>query len=172
MRSRATHLEEENLDPSEKYSLDEAHLKFAKQTNGKTWELLTKPNRSAQESAEMIEAAYTSLYHWRLVGTAVNLQRGEWLIARVFTVLGQAEPALRYAERCLDLASAHHNLMEDFDIAFAYEGMARALALNTKIDKAKKFWTQARAAGNQIADAEDKKIFDEDFAGGDWYGVK
>ena len=160
------------MDTPEKYSLDEAHLKFAKQTNGKVWNLLNKPDRSTQESAEMIEAAYTSLYHWRIVGTAVNLQRGEWLIARVYTVLGQAEPALRYAQRCLDLTNAHRNLMEDFDIAFAYEGMARALALNSKIEEAKKFWAQARAAGDQIADAEDKQIFDDDFNGGEWYGIK
>ena len=160
------------MDTPEEYSLDEAQLKFAKQTNGKVWNLLDKPNRSADETAEMIEAAYTSLYHWRFAGTQVNRQRGEWLIARVLTVTGNANTALHHAQRCLDLTQAHRNEMQDFDLAFAYEGMARALALNGKIDEAKHFWAQARAAGDQIVDAEDKKIFDEDFAGGEWYGVR
>jgi len=35
------------MDTPEEYSLDEAQLKFAKQTNGKVWNLLDKPNRSA-----------------------------------------------------------------------------------------------------------------------------
>ena len=137
------------MDAPEKYTLDEAHGKYARQTNGKVWNLLRQPHRSADENAEMIEAAYTSLYHWRFAGAKVNLQRGEWLIARVYTVLGQAESALRHAQRCLDLTNAHRDQMEDFDIAFAYEGRARALALSGKMDEAKKFMAQAHSGARK-----------------------
>jgi hypothetical protein len=50
--------------------------------------------------------------------------------------------------------------------------MARVLALGGKIDEAKKSLGQAQVAGDQIADAKDKKIFDDDFNGGEWYEIK
>ncbi|MGD2253444.1 MAG: hypothetical protein PVF70_11080, partial [Anaerolineales bacterium] len=108
----------------EAYTLHEAHREFAKRSNGRVWQLLEKPARSADENIEMAAAAYTSLYHWAHVGTEVHRQRGEWLIARVHTVLGEDDLALRHARRCLELTERHKEQLEDFDLAFAYEGIA------------------------------------------------
>ena len=160
------------MDDQEKYSLEEAHKWFARQANGKVWQLLGKASRSAAEDDEMVEAAYASNYHWRSAGIEVNLQRGAWLIAHVYTVLGEARPALLQARRCLDLTDQYQGQMKDFDVAYAWEGKARALALSGLQDEAKKYLVLAQAAGEAIAGAEDRQIFLGDLNKGEWYGIK
>ncbi len=61
--------------------------------------------------------------------------------------------------------------MQDFDFAFAYEGMARAHALSGQHDRARKFLAQAEAAGQAIADDEDRAYFFSDLRGGEWSGL-
>ncbi|MCI0584873.1 MAG: helix-turn-helix domain-containing protein [Chloroflexi bacterium] len=95
------------------------------------WTLIEKPDRSPAETDEMIHAAHASRYHWSKAGTTANLGRGEWQIARVYSGLRRAEPALWHAGRCLAYAEAAiaTGEAEDWDIAAAREGMARAAAL-------------------------------------------
>lgn len=76
------------------YTPEQAHAEFAKQTNNRVWALLGQPQRATADDEEMIENAYASLYHWPFAGQKVHLQRGEWLLAHVITVLGEAKPAL------------------------------------------------------------------------------
>ena len=156
----------------EKYTLEEAHKEFAKRTNGQVWQLLEKPERSQAEDEEMVLAAYACLYHWLYAGTEANRQRGEWLIARVHTVLGEDAHALQHARRCLELSEAYRDQMKDFDIAYAYEGMARANALGGDRATARQYLEKAEAAGRAIADPEDKEIFMGDLEGGAWYGLR
>lgn len=155
-----------------KMTQDEAQLKFAKKINGRVWELLEKTERSPSEDEEMVHAAHASLYHWLYAGSAVHHQRGAWMIARVQTVLGNAPEALRNARRCLELTEQHGDEMKDFDLAFAYEGLARAYALAGNRKEAENYLQLARQAGDKIADEEDRKIFFDDFEGGDWFGVQ
>jgi hypothetical protein len=155
-------------DP-DRFTLEEAHRHFGKTTNGRVWELLEKEDRSKDEDDEMVAAAYTSYYHWSQVGTAVNLQRGHWMISRVFMVLEQSEPALVHAQRCMELTEAHPDLMEDFDVAFAHEALAHAYALCGETSKARKLYSRAVKLGEQIADEEDRSIFMGDLRGGKWY---
>jgi hypothetical protein len=81
----------------ERYTLEEAHIKFAKLANGQVWESLEKKRRSDAENEEMLIAAFSSLYHWCQVGNPVNVQRGHWLLSRVFLDLERAEEALVHA---------------------------------------------------------------------------
>jgi hypothetical protein len=155
-----------------KYTLEEAHLEFAKKTNGMVWKLLGKSERTNLENEKMILAANASLLHWMHVGTTVHHQRGEWLIAHVYTVLGQKELAKSHAYRCLKLTEKNMDQMEDFDLAYAYEGVARAEALAGNDEKAKQYLRLATEAGEKIEDEESKGIFVGDLEGGNWYGVK
>lgn len=141
------------------------HLTQAKSIHGEVWSLLEKQNRTEDENRRMVHAAHASLYHWLHAGAAVNEQRGEWLIARVYATLGRAESALDHAQRCRAITEEHSDEMKDFDIAYAFEGLARAYALAGQADEAARFKKQAREAGNAIADAEDRKIFDHDYEG-------
>ena len=150
------------------YTESEADLYFAKRFNGKTWELLEKQDRTKQEDELMIHSAHASCCHWLAAGTGLHHQRGEWLIARVYSVLGSAEAALRHANRCLELTRQHASLMADFDWAFAYEGVARAHAVAGHRDEAIKHIELAHKAGEAIKEDQDRKIFFAEFDGGNW----
>ena len=156
----------------EKHSLKEAHLPLAKKLNGHVWELLDRQTRSPREDDLMVHAAHASCYHWLQAGTGVHHQRGEWMIARVYTVLGIPQPALHHAGQCLDLTEEFPELMEDFDHAFAWECAARANAAAGNTEEAIRYIGLAEAAGRDIADEEDRKIFIDEFNAGDWYGVR
>lgn len=153
-------------------TLEEAHQHFAKTLNGDVWDLLQQPKRSKKDDELMIYSAFASGYHWLKVGSGLNYQRAEWLIAHVYTELGQAEPALRHARRCLELTNEYEDLMADFDWAYAYEGLARANALGGKKDEAQKYIQLAQESGEAIKDDENKGIFMDDFNAGEWHGLR
>jgi hypothetical protein len=154
------------------YTLDEAHLHFAKTLNGKVWDLLQKPERSPSENELMIYAAHASCYHWLSEGTGLHHQRAEWLIAHVYTELGLVDPARRHAFRCIDLTNEYAALMQDFDIAYAYEGAARACALAGETEEARHYLRLTEEAGRAIRDGEDREIFLGDLNSGSWYGLR
>lgn len=154
------------------FTESEAQLHFAKQFNGKTWELLDKGERTQEENELLVDYAHASLAHWRTAGTGVHLQRGVWMLARVYIVLGNTALALQYAGHCLELTEQYKDLLSDFDFAFAYECMARAQALAGNRAEALKYQDMADKAGATIKDGEDRQIFFDDFQGGDWYGLK
>ena len=112
----------------------------------------------------MVHMAHASRYHWeesRLGGPA-NDARGEWQVSRVYSVLGRAEPALYHARRCLEICEA--NGIGDFDLAFAYEALARASAVAGDGEAARGYVDQARAAREGIAEDDDRELFDADLA--------
>src|SRR5262245_61710992 len=98
-----------------------AHKRFAADCFNKIWPLLEKKERTGDDNELMIHLAHTSLFHWLQVGTALNEQRGEWMLSRVYTVLEDKAKSLHHAERCLSLTEKHD--FKDFDLAFAYESM-------------------------------------------------
>ena len=160
------------MNETKVYTLEEAHQHFAKTLNGKTWELLQKQERSKQENELMIYSAQASCYHWLNAGTGLHHQRAEWLISHVYIELGIAESALRHASRCLELTGEFAGLMKDFDIAYAYEGIARANALAGNRDEALKYIQLAEEGGQAISNDEDKSIFLGDFNSGNWHGLR
>jgi len=153
-----------------KYSEQECHKEFAVAFNNLVWNLLQKKGRTEQENDTMIHAAHASHYHWSIVGKPINAQRGEWLISHVYAVLKRAEPALYHAKKCMELTERHKFV--DFDLAFAYEAMARAYASAGQLSEGKKYHALAQEAGEKIKNAEDKKIFMGDLSAPPWYGVE
>ena len=155
-----------------RYTEAEAHRRFAIQYHGKTWDLLDSVERTADEDELMVHTAHASLRHWLDVGTGLHHQRGEWLLARVCSVLRRPQEAERHARRCLALTEAHAGLMADFDRAFAYEAMARASALAGHHEEYLRYFALAEEAGQAIGDEQDRTYFLGDLAGGDWLGVR
>lgn len=150
----------------------EAHRYFAQACNQHVWRLVAQSQRTPDEDAEMLDAAHASLYHWRYVGTGIHQQRGEWLISHVNSLLADGTNALRHAERCLALTAAYETEMEDFDVAYAYLGMARAHAILGNKTDAQKYLALAERAGEAISDEEDRDIFTNDLNSGNWYGLR
>ena len=120
------------------------------------WELLEREGRRSDEDAEMVHAAHASLLHWLHVGGEVEAARGEWQCSRVYAVLGRGEPALWHARRVLEICERAD--IEDFDLAFAFEALARAYAVRGDADLTKEFVEPARAAAAEVADADDREL--------------
>ncbi len=122
-----------------------------------TWTLIDKQERSADESDEMIHVAHASAYHWRQVGAPLNFARSDWLLSRVYALLNRPEAALYHGQHSLDICLAAG--IGDFDLAFAYEALARAHAVAGQALEAEAYLVQAREAGRQIAEEDDRQYF-------------
>ena len=132
-----------------------------------TWTLIDKPDRSPDEEDLMIHAAHASRYHWQIAGDAVNYLRGDWQLARVYTLLNLPERAVHYAQWCLQHCRDHH--ISDFDLAFAYEALARALACAGETAGAQEHYRLAEHAGEQIAEEDDRRQFQQELRAGPWF---
>ena len=107
-----------------------------------TWTLLEKEDRTREDDDTMLHMAHASRHHWGASHPpAANLARGEWQCSRVYAVLGRAEPCLHHAQRVLDICQ--ENGIGDWDLAFAYEALARGHAVADDADRARSFTEQA-----------------------------
>jgi len=131
----------------------------------KTWTLMEQDLRTPEEDDELIHMAHASAYHWQQVGTRANRSRSEWQCSRVHVLLGQTDQALYHARRCLELAEANEDgSMEDWDVVGAYEALARAHWRAGDLDEARRWAERGRAATAGIADEDDRKVMEADFA--------
>jgi len=97
------------------------------------------------------------------------MQRGEWMVAHVYTILGRKEPALHHAQNCLNITEKFG--FDDFDLAFAYEQYARALALNDD-DRWEEYYDLAKGAGELIQEKGDREYFLKVLDEGPWFGKR
>ncbi len=159
------------MKESKKYSLEDAHRYFAGSINGEVWDLLSRQERSRLDDERLLAAAFASYYHWLYAGTVVNMQRGEYMIARAFLAVKNYPEALAHAKRCRELTENNTADMQDFDIAYAFEILARSSAATGFKDNALENSNKARRAGEKIKGKEDNELFFNDFNSGDWYGT-
>jgi hypothetical protein len=150
------------------------HRFFGVELNNATWDLIERltPASSLEEQERMLYGAYASCYHWMRVGTAANRARGEHLISRAALAAGMPGLARRHAERCLQLCREHPDVVEDWDVAFAHEALARALAAGGELDGAaveRRLATELAAA---VEDEEDRRALEEAMAKEPWFGLR
>ena len=122
------------------------------------WRLM----ESRANDDRMLHAAHASRHHWSEVGEGKNLARGEWQCSRVYTVLGRGEPALHHALRCL--AYCEQGEIEEWDIPYAYEAIARAYVAAGELEQAKSYAQLARETGEKVEDPEDREHLFKDLA--------
>lgn len=139
-----------------KLTMEEFHKKTARETNNRIWPVLDAENPTQAQLEEVLHMAYASRYHWSKIGTVVNAVRAEYMIARVYCAMKRGEPALFHAKRCLEIAK--ENNIGDWDLAFAYEVIARAHSVAGNKTMCKKYNKLAQNAIDEIKDPEDKKI--------------
>ena len=143
---------------------EEGRRRLAAALFNHVWTLLERPGRTADEDEEMVHAAHASAHHWSTVGTIANRARSEWQCSRVYAVLGRAEPALHHARRCLELCESAPEEVEEFDLPFAYEAMARAYAVAGEEAASREWLGRARAAAERIVDEDDRLLLEADLA--------
>jgi hypothetical protein len=123
-----------------------------------TWGLID----SRDDDELMVHQAHASAYHWAVAPECKpeNRARSEWLVSRVYSVVGRAEPALHHARRGLEWCGRHG--LADWDLAFAYEALARASRVAGDDAAAAAYLEQARAV--EIAEDEDSELLAADLA--------
>jgi DNA-binding transcriptional MerR regulator len=129
-----------------------------------TWTMIENPDRTATEIDTMIDAAHASAYHWREAAGATpnNLARSHWQCSRVYAVLRRGEPALWHARRVLEICEA--NAIGSWDLAFAYEALARAARVAGDSAAAEAWLAKARTAGEAIVEPEERELLFNDLA--------
>ena len=83
-------------------------------------------------------------------------------MSRVYAILGRGEPATWHARRCLEICQEHG--IGDWDLAFAYEALARASRVAGDLQGRERYLAKAREAGEQIKDAEERQLLESDLA--------
>ncbi|TFG30681.1 hypothetical protein EU527_14125 [Candidatus Thorarchaeota archaeon] len=140
----------------EKMALEEFHKKIAISTNNGIWPALDKEHPSKEELEDALHMAHTSYYHWSKIGQPINRARAEYMISRVYCALEWAEPAIYHAKRCLEITE--ETSIGDFDLAFAFEVMARAYSIAKNRSECKKYYDLSKKAIETIKGEEDRKI--------------
>jgi hypothetical protein len=138
------------------------HKTMAVDSFNLTWDLLDNKSRTQADDDRMVHAAHASRFHWGEVGGPLNLARGEWQISRVYSVLRRPVQAEFHARRSLELCLA--NNITDFDLAFAYEALARAGAIARNRPAAESNLVLARSAARQVADKANRDYVEAELA--------
>lgn len=134
----------------------ESQRKLGSELFNYAWTLLEKQDRSERETDRMIDAAHASRLFWEEAGQPVNHARGEWQISRAYATAGRAGEALHHAHRCLEICQEHG--IGDFDLAYAYESLARAHGLAGDGAAAARYRQQAIEAAGNVSDKEDREL--------------
>jgi hypothetical protein len=123
------------------------------------WRLLEKTDRTSEQDDELVHEVHASAYHWLKAPECEpkNRARSEWLCSRVYAVLGRPEPAIHHATRCLEITEQHADNVEDWDLPFAYEALARAHGVAGNAEESRRYAELARESGQSIADPEDRE---------------
>jgi hypothetical protein len=142
------------------------HRRLGVDLYNSSWALMEATERSPEQEDELVHHVHASIYHWLQAPECEpkNRARGEWLCSRAYSVLGRAEPALHHARRCFELCEQHADNVEDWDLAFAYEALARANRVAGNEDEARRCEQRGRGLADRIADPEDKEIVLRDYA--------
>lgn len=144
-----------SIDPS-------IHKALAKNLFNAAWELMEKPDRTSDETDTLIHMAHSSRFHWGVAGAPVHWARGEWQLARVYTLAGRPEPALYHARRCLSLSEGH--ALGPFDEAFAHEALARAYSLAGDDGGRERHLARAVSLAERVESAADRAWILENLA--------
>jgi hypothetical protein len=126
------------------------------------WTLIEQADRTDRETDRMIDAAHASRFFWEEVGEPVHHARGEWQISRAYAVAGQADSALYHARQSLAICEA--NGIGDFDLAYAYEALARSHSVVGDAEAAAEWAAKARKAADDVADPDDRELLLNDLA--------
>jgi uncharacterized protein YndB with AHSA1/START domain len=158
--------------PRPAVDLDDAdeHRRMAVDANNSAWDLLAREGTlSPDEADDLLGRAYAAAHHWRRAAGAgpEHAARASWLLSRAHAVLGHGDLALHHADQ--SAASVDHAGLADFDLAYAHEARARALACLGRVDEAAAVLAAARAV--PIADDDDRKVLAGDLAAEPWYGL-
>lgn len=148
------------MNQSPTFDLAAAHRHFATDCFDRARELIALPQRSADQERLMVALNQASIWHWmqRSDCEPRNLAAGYWQASRIEVLLDHAEAALRHAEVCL----SHSRDLPPFHLAYAYEALARAEALNNRLLPAAEYKQRALDLAARVEDADERAMLLDD----------
>ena len=126
------------------------------------WTLLDKEDLSDEDADRLINAAYAARFHNGEFSEALDIARSEWHLARANLKVGRPVPAYFHGQKCLQVC--RENELGPFTIAYAYEALARIVAVMNDEEALEEYIGLAKQYGKMIEDDEEKKIFMADLA--------
>ena len=137
------------------------HRRQGVAANNEVFALLEQPAAPERDEAAL-RHAYAAAYHWERAAGAgpANQARAAYMVSKVLLATGQAARALVSADQCRSWCVGHG--LADFDLAYAHEARARALAALGRDAESAQAWREALAV--PIADPEDRALVEQDFA--------
>jgi hypothetical protein len=147
--------------PEPPFDLAAAHRWFAIELNNLAWDLVESDARAPSDCERMIHAAHASCYHWLEVGTPLNHQRAQCLLATAYAAAGIGEAAVRHAQRCLELSGENGESQTPFDVATAHGCAARAYAIFGNREKAVQHHSVAIEHVARLDHAEERAVFEK-----------
>ena len=164
LSSQSTAFTDRQKNPSSSMSLDiaQAHRYFATECFNRAWDLMETTERDADMDEQMLLLSLASLWHWTQCEdcTEQNLSIGYWQVSRVHALLGQADNAQRYAERCQQVSTAQPPFFQ----AYAHEAFARAAIIGGDLALGRSHLEQASTLALQVEDPQDRALLHGDLA--------
>lgn len=140
------------------FDLQSAHRYFSVECFNRAWDYIDKASRTPEEDEEMLRLSLASLWHWtqRADCSPVQCSVGNWQVARVYALLGQADNARRYAQRCRQVSQ--DDSLAPFYLAYAYEALARAEMAAGEREAMNGYLEQARLLAERMRDPEARQM--------------
>jgi tetratricopeptide (TPR) repeat protein len=143
------------------FDVSRAHRWFAVECNNLAWDLIESGPRSAEDQERLIHAAHAACHHWLAVGTPVNHQRAQCLLATAYAAAALPEAAVRHAERCVTLSGQTGDAQNAFDRACAWGCAARAYSAAGQREKALAMYALAAGQAPNFEHPDDKAVFEK-----------
>ncbi len=143
---------------NEEISLEKWHRKMAVDLFNETWNYLDKEKLTDDEKDSIVNASHASRYHWGVRvkngwdATPINLGRGDWQLSRVYAVLGDGKRAVHYGTTYLDICKKEG--IKDWDLAYAYEAIARGYSVLGDEKNKSKYLELAEKATTKVEDKD------------------
>jgi hypothetical protein len=134
---------------------------FAMQGNNRAWKLAAAA-RDAAGTADMLDAAHASAWHWKAIGTEHHRMRAHMLLAEVHALLGHGATAMGYATQMHGYFLGRNDT-PDWELAFTHAIHAHAAHAAGDLDAHRSSYRLAEAAVGSIKDEEDRAIVLETF---------
>jgi hypothetical protein len=146
------------------FDLEKAHRFFSAECFNRAWDLIDKPSRAPDEDQTMLQLGLVSLWHWtqRSDRKPINLSVGNWQVSRIYTLLGQADPARQYGQTSLHLSQEAGDF--PFYRGYAFEALARAESISRDSAKMEEYLQKALELSEKIPDPDDKEQLLADLA--------
>jgi hypothetical protein len=140
-----------------------AHKYFAAHCFNRAWDLLEKPDRTAEDERLMVALNQASIYHWlnRPDCEPRHLSVGYWQASRIQAIVGNAAEARRQAEVCLSYSVD----LEPFFLGYAHEALARAALVSGDTGAAAKHLTLADELATLVVRDHDRELLVKDLEG-------